>query len=40
MIGVAIVVVLAVGGLCLYTSIKKDHEERTDPDNLDNLDEE
>lgn len=34
---VAIILVLAVGGICLYTSIKRDHEQRTDPDNLDSI---
>ena len=38
MLTAAIIIIVAIGGLCLYTSIKKDHEQRTDPDNLDRLD--
>ena len=37
MIVAAIVIILTIGGLCLYTSIK-DKQERTDPSNLDSLD--
>lgn len=38
MVVAAVIIVLAVGSLCIYTSVK-DAKKRTDPDNLDNFEE-